>query len=34
MKNIKLVNCTPHDIVIVIDDIIGDYLSSDDTENS
>jgi len=32
MKNIKLVNCTPHDIVIVIDDIIGDYLSSDDTE--
>ncbi len=28
----KLINCTPHDIIIVTDEIYGDYISSDDTE--
>lgn len=32
MKNMKIINCTPHDVVIVVDVVIGDYISSDDTE--
>lgn len=26
----KIINCTPHDIVIVVDDFVSDYISSDD----